>query len=386
MSHIGKIGKEIKTLNNGGNKVKNKVLLIIATIGLVLSGCGSSSGDYAQTNSVYSSKSAGVSYDSFVDNVESAYNESYDDSSYERSEADIIKSESMIAREASVSVDVASLEEFDTNLASLVDSYGGYFESQEIRDYDNEWDNERYAYYTLRVPADKLDEFLNTINGNGTVTSQRVTAEDITLNYVDNEARIKSLEDEKAELEELLNYTTEYSDIIQIEDKISDINYNLDSYKSQKRYMEGRVTFSRVQIDATEERNVEHPFRQAFEYNFKEMFFDSLESTLDFLFGLVFALPIIIIGTAFVILFIWIVSKIWRKMFNRKNPYYGEKWKDSPYQFFNYYQSQMFHPLSKETEEKINELFTQDFMQKAKENGVLNFTENKDNTEDKKEN
>lgn len=280
-----------------------------------LTGCSSSTSVDAIGSSNYSA-SDGAMKASYME--ESVSYTDYD-SEYSSNEADIVKNTMMIVRNASLSLDVKNLEEFDEDLHSKVEGFDGYFEDATVNDYSSSYSTDRYAYYTVRLPQEKLDEFLNIIDGTSTITSKSVTSEDVSLEYVDINAHIDALENEKDNLLRLLDQSENVSDIIEIEDRLSNVQYQLDSVNGQKRLLEGRVSYSTININVHEERNVENPIAMAFEINFAEEIISGIENAVSVFVGILTSIPVIIIITAFVLLFIWIVRKIWRKMFKKGN-------------------------------------------------------------------
>ena len=102
------------------------------------------------------------------------------------------------------SVQTKSFDEFVTSLESKAVSVGGYIEQSDVRGNSYDDISSRYATYTFRIPSEKVDEFTKTVSNNATITNRTVNTEDVTLQYVDIESRIKALKTEKASLEELL--------------------------------------------------------------------------------------------------------------------------------------------------------------------------------------
>ena len=320
--------------------MKKRILPIIIVIStVILTACGSTSHgdafDAALDTSSYGgafesaadTSSIGWDLTSKESNAEPAAEAYSNDYAYERedygtdysSEADAVKNNMMVAREARLSVNVDNLEKFDSSLKPKVEELGGYFTSSTVNNYPNEWSTSRCAYYTFKIPAEKLDSFLNKLEGETEITERTVTAEDVSLRYVDNEAKIKSLKTEKENLLRLMDNTTEVSDIIEIENRLSDVQYELDSAEQQKRVLEGRVNYSEVDLTACEERNVEHPIRKAFEINFKGRMLEGLKYAVTIFVILITAIPTIIIVTAFILLFIWLLRLILKKIFKRKS-------------------------------------------------------------------
>lgn len=288
---------------------RKSYLGVMLALGILLTGCGSAGETYSTTSSMsMSSDSASLSSYSYMDYEESEYD----------SVADIVASNMMIVRDADVTVEVASLEAFDSYITQRVADYGGYFESQEINDYSSSYSTSRWAYYTVRVPQADLDGFLGDVEEESTITSKSISSEDVSLDYVDIKSRISALETEKDNLTRLLDQADQVSDIIEIEEQLSDVQYRLDSYNSQKLILEGRVSYSTVSIRAREDRTVAHPVASAFSVNFKEEMLDGLSSAVDTLVGIITAIPVIAIVSAFVMLFIWIWRKAWNRVFKRK--------------------------------------------------------------------
>ncbi len=313
--------------------MKKKLFLPLATaLMLSLTACGSSSYTSNDSfgvaeNAVSSNKLSFNSIDSYGSSDSYNYAESPRSSEYEeKSESDIVKQTQMIIRDASLNADVENLEEFSGNLTKTINEFDGYFESSEINNYPNEYSTDRYAYYTVRIPSEKLDDFLKIIDGTSTITSKNITTEDVSLNYIDVKAHIKALEDQMTALKKLQAEATDISTLLEIETKMSDVQYQLDSANGQKRYLEGRVSYSTVNITAHEERNIEHPVRRAFEINFKERMIDGMENAVETLVSIITSIPVIIIVTAFILFFIWIIRKLWRKIFKTDKHHIKYMW------------------------------------------------------------
>lgn len=132
-------------------------------------------------------------------------------------------------------------------LESKIAALGGYIESRQSRG-----QRSRHCSMTVRIPAEHLDSFLTHVTENANVTSSSETTEDITLQYVDTEAKIAALETEQARLLELLANAQNLSEILEIEARLSDVTYELERYSSQMRSYDNLVSFSTVHLDIHE--------------------------------------------------------------------------------------------------------------------------------------
>lgn len=147
-------------------------------------------------------------------------------------------------------------KEFDSVVAGIqekVDELGGYIEHSSLDSGSAYYRNyNRYSYMTVRIPSDKLDQFVSNVQENANVTNISESTEDITLNYVDVESRKIALETEQGRLLELLEKAETVEDIITIESRLSEVNYQLESYTSQLRTFDNQVDYSTVHIDISE--------------------------------------------------------------------------------------------------------------------------------------
>lgn len=147
-------------------------------------------------------------------------------------------------------------QEFD-NLISKIDSevnrLGGYVESSDIsgkRYYYSE--ESRYASIIVRVPKEKVNDFVNSVNENSNVVKKQESTENVTLQYTDIESRKKSLEIEQERLFDILEKADNLENIITLESRLSDIRYELQNYETQLRTYDNQVEYSTVTLNVQE--------------------------------------------------------------------------------------------------------------------------------------
>lgn len=304
--------------------MKRNVLIAVLCAGIMLTGCGGSSssasadyesaaaydGGYAKTSNFATADAADWDYEEAA--AEEAPAEGIAD---DITDADIVGQESKIIRNADVSMDVGDLNEFAVNLKKTVESYKGYMESSSINDYDSDYSEYRYGYFTVRVPAAKLDDFLNIVEEEGTITSKSESAEDVTLQYVDIEAHIDTYEAERDSLMELMGKAESVEDILTIREQLRDINYELDSLNRQMKSMENKVSYSTVNVEAKEARSIigstkKKSFASRIAEKFMDEFADGWEIALDVLIFIITRIPLFAILGVFVFIIVKIVKAI----------------------------------------------------------------------------
>lgn len=149
-------------------------------------------------------------------------------------------------------------ETFDAYLNSIntaLAACNGYVEVSEVSGESRS--ASRFASYTLRIPADRVDSFSNEMENGGVVVSKSSSQEDVTLTYVDMEARITALKTEEESLLRLLEQADSVESIIYIQSNLTDVRYEIESYESRLRTYDNLIDYATVYLNVREvEREV----------------------------------------------------------------------------------------------------------------------------------
>ncbi len=151
----------------------------------------------------------------------------------------------------------AETEDLDTLLETVnqrIAEFSGYVEAKNIYNGSNYSGGRRYRYanLTIRIPADKLDEFVQNVSGSANVVSSEETVDDVTLSYIATESRIKALETEQDRLLELLAQAQTMEDLLQIEARLTDVRDELETVNSQLRLYDNLVNYGTIRLTINE--------------------------------------------------------------------------------------------------------------------------------------
>ena len=196
--------------------------------------------------------------------------------------------------------------DFDTardTLLTAVEATGAWIESSQLS--GRAEDADRYANYTVRVPADRYRDFLEQAGQSGNVLGLDENAENVTSSYIDLEARITSLENQRDRLNELAAQAETTADLLEIENRLSDVQYQLESYTQQQRALDGQITYSTVEISLSEVASLT-PTGGSFAQRLSDAFAGGWHGFVLFLQGLVLTLvylwPLVLVAVVVVIL------------------------------------------------------------------------------------
>lgn len=159
---------------------------------------------------------------------------------------------------ASLSAETTAFDTAIASIESMVAASGGYIQSSNVSG-DTRYNDDgttsvvnRYASYTVAVPSEKFEDFLNQTGTIGNVTNLSRSAENITSRYTDTEARIASLKVQEERLLAMMEESGDLESLIALEQRLSEVTYEIESYQRELNNWDRRLAYSTVSIDLWE--------------------------------------------------------------------------------------------------------------------------------------
>ncbi|MCR5388404.1 MAG: DUF4349 domain-containing protein [Lachnospiraceae bacterium] len=307
---------------------KMKIAIVLLSC-MLLTGCGSASYDAAMPASgsggnyfVSENSKAAAPAAVAEENAEYEYDDSGSTAPRESGTDNPLQGRKLITT-LRLTAETENLDESLASVEAKVKELGGYVQSSDTY-YDSYYDSYRSTqstYLVLRIPAEKLDVFMETVESATSITNKSTSVEDVTLQYVDLESHKSALLTEESRLTELMEKAETVEDLITIEDKLADVRYQLESMESQLRTYDNQIDYSTIYLDIREvTRTTAKP-----ETTIERMtsgFSDSLYGVgigiRDFFVGIVIYLPYIVLWAVIICVVILIIRKIRKGRKNRE--------------------------------------------------------------------
>lgn len=209
-------------------------------------------------------------------------------------------------------------KEFDTVLGYLdakVAEFGGYIQSSQI--YGNGMDSYGYrsASMTLRIPQSKLDLFVSGVSETATVVRKSENAENITLRYADTEARLKSLQIEQERFLALLEKADTVETILILEEHLTELRYEIESYASTLKLYDNKVNYSTVTIDLSEVKRIvpveqDPTLLSRMKDGFSDTWYEIKDGLADFAVWLVTNLLYLVVWAVIIVAAVVVIKKV----------------------------------------------------------------------------
>ncbi len=228
-------------------KKLSAVLLALLVLLVSLCSCGAS----ADKNAAYTDNSFEYGY-----GFDEAYGEEPEYKSENAAKADYQAIEDAssrkIIRDASVTVETEKYEDFSSALEKEIASVGGYVESSQEYGNNYNYSSYRRCELVIRVPAEKLDDFLSQMSSISSVTSKSLSTREVTGDYIDTQSEITALETERDALLAILAKADTVEDLITVQERLSRVNSSLQSYKNKLKTYDELIAYSKVNMSVNE--------------------------------------------------------------------------------------------------------------------------------------
>lgn len=151
-----------------------------------------------------------------------------------------------LIRRVEIRAETDDLEALVPVIDARVAELGGYIERKQV--YSDPERTSRRAVMTIRIPSARLPEFAAEIDSGTNVLRYNETQDDVTLSYVDTEGRLKVLEAEQARLLEFMEQAKTVGEMLEIERRLTEVRYQLESVASQLKVLSNQVDFATVEL------------------------------------------------------------------------------------------------------------------------------------------
>ena len=252
-----------------------KLFAIVLCLGLVLSfvGCGASANDMAYNKDIafdqeiaYGSAAPEASVEDFVlyqyDSSQKDVTTEAESPSLKEEPSSLPENRKLI-QTVRMNVETEDLDSVLKEIDNRIAEFSGYIENSSIQN-GSAYSGRRYrsADMTIRIPAKNLDAFINKVGEVSNIVSSNKSVEDITLNYVATESRMKALQTEETRLLELLAKAETMDDLLTVEKRLTEVRTDLEQVTSALRVFDNQVDYATIHLNIDEVKeytNVKEP-------------------------------------------------------------------------------------------------------------------------------
>jgi len=217
---------------------------------------------------------------------------------------------SKIIKTADISFQIKDIKDARTKIVDIVQKSGAYIstENQATNSYTITND------MTIRIKPEGFDDLVGKLIELSIYTDyKKISSQDVTADYVDTEARLKSKREVETRYTEILKKAQTTYDILQVQEKLNQISEEIDAAEGKLKYMNDQVQFSTINLHFYEKLDFQPAPESGFFYKLGKAFSGGWHALQMFLIALIYLWPLWIIAAAVVYLVLWLIKRGKRK-------------------------------------------------------------------------
>lgn len=262
--------------------MKSPTILLLALLSFTLS-CSSSR--QMQSTSAPATDSAPVAKSQAVANEQVAAN--YGARAEKVSLSDAVKADTTaeaadrkIIRNADITIEVSSTTEAQHRVTSIAEGHGGFVVTSEAKQRQSTDPAQRLTDFKLvvRVPANQFGVALDEIKKLASnVPEEKTTGQDVTEEFIDLEARIKTQKALEIQFLEIMRQATKVADALEVQRQIAEVRTEIEQLEGRKRFIENRSSLATITVNVQAPRPVLVTTTTGFGHSLREAISESVE-------------------------------------------------------------------------------------------------------------
>ena len=185
-----------------------------------------------------------------------------------------------IIRNADITIEVASTSEAQHRVTSIAEAYGGFVVTSEAKQRESVDPAQRATDFKLvvRVPANQFGVALDEIKKLATnVPEEKATGQDVTEEFIDLEARIKTQKALEAQFLGIMRQAYKVEDALEVQRQIAEVRTEIERLEGRKRFIENRSSLATITVNIQAPKPVLVTTTTGFGHNLREAISESVE-------------------------------------------------------------------------------------------------------------
>ncbi len=264
--------------------MKSPIILVLALLSFSLS-CSSSPQRIASTETVAQRKDVPatatepVKAQGYVDQTEKVALTQLDKAGETTEAAD-----RKIIRNAEITIEVPSTTDAQHQVTSIAETHGGFVVTSEAKQRESNDPAQRTLDIKLvvRVPSNQFGRAFDDIKKlAGNTPSENVTSQDVTEDFIDLEARIKTQKALEVQFLEIMRQANEIADALEVQRQIAEVRTDIEKLEGRKRFLENRSSLSTINVNIQTPKPVIAITETGFRQSLREAVSDSISLASD---------------------------------------------------------------------------------------------------------
>jgi hypothetical protein len=202
----------------------------------------------------------------------------------DKAESTLEAADRKIIRNADITIEVPSTTEAQHRVTSIAEAHGGFVVTSEAKQRESNDPAQRTLDIKLvvRVPSNQFGNAFDEIKKlAGNTPAEQVTSQDVTEDFIDLEARIKTQKALEVQFLEIMRQAHKIEDALEVQRQIAEVRTEIEKLEGRKRFLENRSSLATINVNIQTPKPVITVTQSGFGRSLREAVSDSVTLASD---------------------------------------------------------------------------------------------------------
>jgi hypothetical protein len=221
-----------------------------------------------------------------------------------------------VIQNAEITIETDKPEEGQQKIGVIAEKHGGFVVVSESK--HNEAASQNVAStevnVVVRVPAQKFQATIDEIRAvGGRILHEKSSGQDVTEEYIDLEARIRTKKALEAQFLEIMKQARKISDAMEVQTQLAEVRTEIERLEGRRRFLENQSALSTINITLHTPTPVVAAATRGFYYDLQAAFGNGVDIGAGIFLGIVQFVIVMIPVMLFIVAPAWLVFKWLRR-------------------------------------------------------------------------
>jgi hypothetical protein len=221
-----------------------------------------------------------------------------------------------VIQNAEMTIETDKPSDGQQKIGVIAEKHGGFVVISESKHNDAASQNvaSTVVNVVVRVPSQKFQAALDEVRGvGGRILHEKSSGQDVTEEYIDLEARIRTKRALEAQFLEIMKQARKISDAMEVQTQLAEVRTEIERLEGRRRFLENQSSLSTINVTLHTPTPVVAAATRGFVYDLKGAFGDGMDMGAGIFLGIIQFVIVMIPVTLFILGPAWLVFKWLRK-------------------------------------------------------------------------
>lgn len=223
-----------------------------------------------------------------------------------------------IIRNGELTIETDSPTDAQSKITAVAESLAGFVVTSEFKQNAkaNQSQSSQTVMVVARVPSAYFNAALERIRETGRVAQEKVSGQDVSEEYLDLEARIRTKKALEAQFLEIMKQAKKVSEALEVQNELADVRTEIERLEGRRRFLENQSAFSTITVTLQMPAPIVVATTSSFGQSIKETFGDAVDTAAAILLGLIRFIILLVPVALFIGLPGWLIWRVVRRRLN----------------------------------------------------------------------